>query len=98
MTSSDILKTASKAFGLYFIVLAIMNLRDLFYYLTVTFTTDGDNENLFMLLTSQIYMGTFNVLVGLILIFKADRVAAGVRPDPTGQLAVGLVKKDWIEL
>jgi hypothetical protein len=98
MTNSDILKTASKVFGLYFMVQALMSLRDLFYYLTGTFSSKGDNEGIFMILTSQIYMGTFNLAAGVILIFKADWVASKLAPDPAGHLAVGLDKKGWIEL
>jgi hypothetical protein len=63
MTSSDIVKTASKVFGLYFMVQAITSLRDLFYYLIGIFTSTSErgNEGLFMILASQIYMGAFNI-------------------------------------
>jgi hypothetical protein len=98
MNSTDITKTASKIFGLYFFVQSVSNLRDLFYYLTGTMVSSSENEGFFLILTGQIYVAVFNLAVGLILIFKADWVTAKLNPPNSGDIKVNLGKKDWIEL
>jgi hypothetical protein len=98
MNSTDIIKTSSKIFGLYFILQTISNLRDMFYYLTGTLISSGDNEGVFMILEGQVYMAVFNLAVGLTLIFKADWVTEKLNPQTTGDLKANLDKKDLVEL
>lgn len=98
MHSNDIIKTSSKVFGLYFIIQTVMNLRDFLYLFVGTFSNDFGTEGNYMILASHIYMAVFNLVIGLILIFKAGWIAEKIQVQKAEKLSLNLEKTDWIEL
>jgi hypothetical protein len=98
MDNIDIIKTSCKIFGLYFIILTVINLRDIILYATGTIFMPQDNYGSFIIVGGQIYQAIFNCIVGLILIVKSDWVTDKLKPQKTGDLKLNLEKADWIEL
>jgi hypothetical protein len=96
MNDIDILKTSCKVFGLYFLIQTIMNIRELVLY-PIVYALDG-TENIFAFLGASIYQCVFNLLIGLVLIFKADTITQKLNPGKTGELKLNFEKADWIEL
>ncbi|MDW8332485.1 MAG: hypothetical protein RMK43_12605, partial [Cyclobacteriaceae bacterium] len=98
MNNVDIIRTSCKVFGLYFMVLTIVNLRDLLFYLTgVTFIPRNKDE-IIILVGGQILQAVFNSMVAFILITKSDRITDRLITQKTGDLKLNLTKADWIEL
>lgn len=98
MNNIDIIRTSCKIFGLYFIILTVMNIREIILYTTGAFIMPDDNYGTFIMLGGQIYQGIFNSLVGLILIYKSDLMIGKLNLQRTGDLKLNLAKADWIEL
>lgn len=98
MNNIDIIKTALKIFGLYFLILTVTNLRDLIFVSSNLFTSYQHNQENYLIIGGQIYHTTFNLIFGLILIVKADSLTAKLKLQKTGDLGCNLNKADWIEL
>jgi len=98
MNNIDLVKTSCKVFGLYFIILVIVNIREIILYTTGAFIMPNDTYGTFIILGGQIYQAIFNSLVGLILISKSDWVTDKLKLQKTGDLKLNLDKAGWIEL
>ena len=98
MNNKDIIKTALKVFGLYFLILTIINIRDLIFLSSNLVRSYQDNQENYLIIGGQIYHATFNLIVGLLLIIKSDWLTEKLKLKTTGDLGLNLNKADWIEL
>lgn len=98
MNNADIVKTALIVFGLYFLTLTIINLRDLIFLSTSLVRSYQDNQENYLIIVGQVYHAIFNLIVGLALIVKSDWLTEKLRLKKSGALGLNLNKTDWIEL
>ena len=92
MNATDIIKTSSKVFGLYFIVQTVTNLRDLFFNFYPSLNNGTIDDRMFDFFVSLSFNAIFNFLFGTILIFKADWIAKRIHPGETQRLDINLDK------
>jgi hypothetical protein len=71
MNNKEIITTALKIFGLYFLTLTVINLRDLLFLSTDIVRSYQDNQENWIVISGQIYSGIFNLIVGLLLLTKS---------------------------
>jgi hypothetical protein len=98
MNNKEIITTALKIFGLYFLTLTVINLRDLLFLSTDLVRSYQDNQENWIVIGGQIYSGLFNLIVGLLLITKSDWLTENLKLQKTADLRLNLEKSDWIEL
>ena len=97
MTHSALFHTAIKIFGLYFVILTVMNLRDIIASISGQLLM-SNNDGILVMLFYEIYYVVFNTTIALILLFKTDWVAEKLQPVESEPLNVQADKTDWIEL
>lgn len=98
MNNKDIVSTSNKVFGLYFIIQTVGNFRDLFINLYTTLGGSYSDYPRVDYYLSLSFSAAFNLVFGLILIFKADWVTSRIVTKTSEKLDVNLDKTDWIEL
>jgi hypothetical protein len=98
MNNIDIIKISCKIFGLYFLILTVINLREIILYATGTILIPQDNYGTFIIVGGQIYQAMFNSIVGLILIVKSDWITDKLKIQKSGDWKLNLERTDWIEL
>lgn len=98
MTPKLLIHTACKIFGLYLLVLAAMNLRDIIYWLLLASTESAFGGHSPLVSIVPIYMLLTNAGAGLVLISKADMVADKIVPSDTGAINITAGRTDLIEL
>lgn len=98
MNNKDIIRTALTIFGLYFLILTVINLRDLIFLSSNLVRSYQDSQENYLIIGGQIYHATFNLIIGLILIIKSDWLTEKLKLKKTGDLGLNLNKADWIEL
>lgn len=98
MGTKVVVFTACKIFGLYLLVLAAMNLRDIIYWILLATTESafGDRNPLTALL--PVYMLLTNAGVGLLLTFKADIIVEKIVQSDGESLNINMRRTDLIEL
>lgn len=97
MTHSSLLQITIKIFGLYFLILSVMNVRELFAFIFGEVLLSDDNGTLPMLFY-PIYYFVFNSFVALILLFKTDWIAEKLQLEGSESLSINAEKTDLIEL
>jgi hypothetical protein len=97
MTHSSLLRTAIKISGLYFIILTVMNVREMIAFISGE-VLSLHNDAILPVLFYQIYYLVFNSSVALILLFKTHWIAETLQLEGSEPLTIQADKTDLIEL
>lgn len=97
MTSSTLFHIAIKIFGLHFVILTVINLRDIIAATSAQLFM-SNNDGILVMLFHHIYYVVLNATVALILLFKTAWVAEKLQLSGSETLNIQADKTDWIEL
>lgn len=98
MNSIAIIKTTSKVFGLYFFVLAASSVRDLITSMIIMMGQAGFYNENFAVAWNWVIPGISNVVLGMVMILKADWIAKKVIGNSAEGMTVNIDKKSMLEL
>jgi|GEM_PF-2855730 hypothetical protein len=99
MNNKEIISIASKTFGLYFIIKAVIGLKEgLVYGLTLNFLGSDDNADAWFYVAQNIFDTLFYLVGAWYMIAKADLIASKLTKRESETLNISLTKFDTIEL
>jgi hypothetical protein len=99
MKYDDLIRIFCKTFGLYFVILAAINIKDvIFYGLSAQFVDSTFGSSFYLFAGGQTYNFVFNVMAAWILITKTEFVSRRILKGGTGVFELNVNKSDLIEL
>ena len=99
MNNKQIISTSAKIFGLYFIIEAIVGLKEgLVYVLTLNFMGNDDNADAWFYVIQNILDTIFYLVGAWIMISKSDKISSKLITTETEPIKISLTKFDSIEL
>jgi hypothetical protein len=98
MKQTDLINIFCKTFGLYFIIQAVVNIKDIFFYETVFQFYEDDNSTLYFMVGQCAFNFIFNLLAAWILICKSKWITSKIIKNPNETIEFTIQKTDLIEL
>ena len=98
MIPTNLLASASKIFGLWLFVLAALEFRSLIYFISAELASPSYRDNAWMSTLFILINLVLLIVVGLILIYKADRISRRLGPADVGAMTSPVTKIDIIEI
>ncbi len=99
MTAHSLLHTACKILGLFFFVLAALQVRDIIYsVMVIAIDPPGYQDQWILSALFPMYAVIVNIVGGLLFIYKADWITRKLQVSTTGELNIAVGKRDLIEL
>ena len=98
MTAASLLATASKIFGLYMWVLAALEFRNLIYSIFFGVASPSQRDDAWTPTLFVAFNLIFHIVVGVILIYKAEAISHKLRPANGGDINIPLGKTDITEI
>lgn len=98
MNNKEIVLIIIKTFGLYFLLEAIISLKEVIFYATALKVYNGDNVDAYFYLTQSTVDSLFYLFGALILFSKSDSLVNILKIKSTEQIQIGVNKSDLIEI
>lgn len=98
MPTSSLVATASRIFGLYLFVLVALELRYVIYSIFLEIGSPSSRDDVWLPIIAPVFGIIFNIVAGLILIYKADQIAERLHAPTTNNINISLTKLDILEI
>jgi hypothetical protein len=98
MKHTDVFKTFCKAFGLYFAIQVLINIKETFFFGVVNKLYDDNPVDFYYFTGAQIFNVIFNGMAAWILISKADLITSKFLKDSSDRFDIMITKRDLMEL